>query len=515
MEHIINHPDFQKALSRIAKDEDIAFAKAQKEGAKYIKELYAEQTPLAKMLSVRGFDYILSRAYSDKIDVDPKGIKKLMKLMRQHSVAFIMTHKTYLDTLVLISTLARYGMPVPYAFGGKNLAFPGLKQLGNSAGLIFIRRSFKDNAIYKAALRHYISTIIDKGDHLTWNIEGTRSRTGKILHPQMGILKYIMDAEKQSTKEIKYVPVSIVYDLIPDVKEMTEQAKGAKKRSENLKEGFDYVRNLANDYGRAAIRFGDPVDVDETHSSIVPHLEEDTYKNKNTLPRFAFELINQASQITPVTTVSLVCNILLNDFALTKKEIEFKVNKLMAYIDNKQQNTLLDRGNPINVSVQKALNLLQGANIVQKSRAGQKAQYSLISSEYLPATYYANMAAGHFYQAAFIEMALAKIKDNHSPDRIVDFWEEIMKLRNLFKFEFFYTNKPKFSTEIEGELSRFHRNWRSILTDPKKGGDRYLEKNKTSLFLEPYSLPISRPIKWCATRLTIGTKKMNLKKKIF
>ena len=86
----------------------------------------------------------------------------------------------------------------------------------------------------------------------------------------------------------------------------------------------------------------------------------------------------------------------------SKKEIEFKVNKLMDYIEKKQQNSLLDRGSPIAVSIQKALNLLQGAGIVQKSRAGQKAQYSLVSSEYLPATYYANMAAGHFYHAAFI-----------------------------------------------------------------------------------------------------------------
>ncbi len=468
MENIIKHPEFQKTLKRIAKEHKLEFDVVQKDAAKYVKELYAEQHPIAKMVSVRSFDYILSRAYSEKIDVNPKGIKKLMKLMRRHSVAFIMTHKTYLDTLVLISTLARYGMPVPYSFGGKNLAFPGMKQLGKNAGLIFIRRSFKDNPVYKVALRHYISTIIDKGDHLTWNIEGTRSRTGKILHPQMGILKYIMDAEKDSSRDIKYVPVSIVYDLIPDVKEMTEQAKGATKKSENLAEGVKYMRSLGNDYGSAAIRFGDPVEINETHNVMVPELGEDSYKNKNTLPLFAFDLINQMSKITPVSTTSLVCNVLLNDFALTKKEIEFKVKKLMEYIGKKQEDSLMDRGNPVAVSVQKALNLLQSAHIVQKSRAGQKAQYSLVSSEYLPATYYANMAAGHLYHSAFIEMALVKIKDDTSPDRIVHFWEEIMNLRNLFKFEFFYTNKAKFSTEIEEELKRFDKNWREIISNPKK-----------------------------------------------
>ena len=467
MDHIIEHHKFQETLKQIALEQKLDIEDVKKQGARCIKELYAEQHPIAKLVSVKSFEYILSRAYNDKIDVDPKGIKKLMTLMQKNSVAFIMTHKTYLDTLVLISTLARYGMPIPYAFGGSNLAFPGLKQLGNNAGLIFIRRSFKDDLIYKAALRHYISTIIDAGDHLTWNIEGTRSRTGKIIYPQLGILKYLKEGELQSTRNIKYVPVSIVYDLIPDVKQMTEEGKGKEKKSENVKEAFSYIKKLGNDYGRAAIRFGDPVEVEADQQAIIPDMEEDSYADKNTLPRFAFELIHKANAITPVTTVSLVCHVLLNDFALTKKEIEFKVNRLMTYIGQKKEDVLIDRGNKIGVTVQKALNLLQGARIIQKSRAGQRAQYSLVPTEYLPANYYANMASGHLYHQAFIEMALVKIKDDKSSNRIKHFWEEIMRLRNLFKFEFFYTNKPKFSSEIEVELLRFDKNWRVIIADPK------------------------------------------------
>ena len=481
MDHIIEHHKFQEALKQIALEQGLDLKDVKKQGANCIKELYTQQHPMTKLVSVKSFDYILSRAYNDKIDVDPKGIKKLMKLMQKNSVAFIMTHKTYLDTLVLISTLARYGMPIPYSFGGSNLAFPGLKQLGNNAGFIFIRRSFKDDLIYKAALRHYISTLIDKGDHLTWNIEGTRSRTGKIIYPKMGILKYIKEGEIQSARAIKYVPVSIVYDLIPDVKEMTEEGKGQAKKAENVKEAVNYIKKLGNDYGRAAIRFGEPVEIEEHQQAIIPDMEEDSYADINTLPRFAFELIHKANAITPVTAVSLVCHTLLNDFALTKKEIEFKVNKLMTYIGQKQEDVLIDRGNKIGVTIQTALNLLQGARIIQKSRAGQRAQYSLVATEYLPATYYANMASGHLYHQAFIEMALVKIKDDTSANRITHFWEEIMRLRNLFKFEFFYTNKPKFSSEIEAELLRFDQNWRAVVADPK--GDISALFKKQDLFV--------------------------------
>jgi putative phosphoserine phosphatase/1-acylglycerol-3-phosphate O-acyltransferase len=478
LENIISHPKFQEKLTLIANEQKIEIFEAQKKGAAYVAELFSQQHPIANMLSVKGFQFMMSKAYNNKIDIDPKEIRKLMKLMRQNSVAFILTHKTYLDTIVLVTTLAGYGMPIPYTFGGINLAVPGFKQLGKNSGLIFIRRSFKDNQIYKAALRHYISCMIENGDHLTWNIEGTRSRTGKIVYPQMGILKYIMEGAQESTRNIKYVPVSIVYDLIPDVKEMTEEGKGKTKNTEDIGTFINYFKKLGNQYGKAAIRFGEPVEAGAHQNAIIPDIEEDSYSDKNTLPRFAFELIHKANMITPVTTVSLVCNILLNNFSLTKKEIEFRVIKLMNYIEQRKKDVLIERGKSIRASVQKALNLLQSSGITQKNKAGYKTQYSLASSEFLSATYYANMASAHLYHRAFIEMALVKIKDEKSSDRIVSFWNEIMRLRNLFKFEFFYTNKPKFSSEIEAELNLFDKNWRTIISDPKGDIDNLLKRQE-------------------------------------
>ena len=62
MEELINNEKFQEALKQTAKAHDLDLSEVQKEAAEYIKELYAEQHPVAKMASVRGFDYILSRA---------------------------------------------------------------------------------------------------------------------------------------------------------------------------------------------------------------------------------------------------------------------------------------------------------------------------------------------------------------------------------------------------------------------------------------------------------------------
>ncbi len=503
MEKIIKDSRFQAALKEIAEAEGRSFTEIQKEGAACIGELYAQQHPMATMLGAQTIQYILSRAYEDKIDVDPKGIQALMKLVRKHPVAFIMTHKTYLDTMILALTLVRYGMPVPYAFGGDNMAFLGLKQLGKAAGLIFIRRDFKSDKVYKAALRHFIASLIEQGEHFTWNIEGTRSRTGKIVWPKMGILKYIMEGEAHSKREIKYVPVSIVYDLIPDVKEMTEQGKGKAKKSENLMWFANYIRKLGDQFGRAAIRFGEPVDVGGLHQAIIPDMEEDSYADKNTLPRFAFEVIHKANRITPVTTVSLICHLLLNHFSLTKKEMEIRVSQLMRFIEKRREDVLLDRGKPIGKSIQKALNLLIKGGIVEKTQSGLHAQYCLASTEYLPANYYANMSSGHLYHRAFIELALVKVADDTSDDRIINFWAEIMRLRDLFKFEFFYTNKQNFSNEIEAELARFDPKWRDIISNPK-GNIKALLRRQTLfvsesvllIYLEAYQVVCQTLMGW-------------------
>lgn len=466
-EEIISHPQFQKTLEGIAKKAKRSIEEVQKEASEYIDELYTETQKYTSLLTLRGFQYLLSRSYGSKIDVVPEEIRRLMKLMQRHPVAFLMTHKTYIDTAVLIVTLARYGMPIPYMFGGINMAFTGLKQLGKRIGLIYIRRSFKDNSVYKASLRHFLASLIDDGQHFTWAIEGTRSRTGKIVWPKMGILKYIMEGEQESRREIKYVPVSIVYDLIPDIKEMTEQSKGKDKSPESLAWMINYILKMGEDFGRVAIRFDDPVDAQGYHSAIIPDQEEHSYLDKNALPRFAFELVYRANQINPVTTVSLVCHVLLGHFALTKKEIEGYVSQLMHFIEKRKPNVLLDRGKPIGKSVQTALNLLLRGNIVEKSQSGLDARFLLSHNEYLQANYYANMAAAHLYHRAFIELALVKTMISNDEGRFIHFWEEIMALRDLFKFEFFYTNKAQFSDEIEEELALFTPKWKAMLKNPK------------------------------------------------
>ncbi len=464
---IFNDSKFQENLCQLAEQTGESLESVAEQARTYLDELYTTQHPFATLAGTQLAQYVLSRGYQKTIDVNISEIKQVSRLARRHPIAFVMTHKTYIDMFVLGIVLIRHGLPLPHIFAGINMNFMGLGQLGKKTGVIFIRRSIKDNPIYKATLRHYIASRVNEKAHFMWAIEGTRSRTGKLVWPKMGILKYIMEAESDSNQEVKYIPVSIVYDLIPDVKEMTREARGKLKNPENLSWFLNYIQKMGEKFGRISLRFGPPLDV---HQKL---LVEDLSQNGTTataptqLSRFALGLVHQISQITPVTTTSLICISLLSKYALTKRAIESDLSAIMKHIEYHKPDALVDRGKPIGESTQIALNLLLKAKLIHRQGETLNAKYVINPDNYLMTTYYGNMAVHHLYHHAFIELAFAKIAPLPPAKRLLAFWTEIMALRDLFKFEFFYSNKPRFTDEIEKHLSFLDSDWEQLLISKK------------------------------------------------
>ena len=121
MEGIINDPKFQSKLLDIAEHLGQTYDQVYQEAKECLKELYTVHQPLSNILGLQLSQFILSRAYKKTIDVNPPEMKALTKLARRHPIAFVMTHKTYLDMFVLALTLGQHGMPFPYTFAGINM----------------------------------------------------------------------------------------------------------------------------------------------------------------------------------------------------------------------------------------------------------------------------------------------------------------------------------------------------------------------------------------------------------
>jgi len=466
---LLEDPAFLESLSKIAEAANKPLADVIKDAESYLQELSTEHHDIVSPIGLQFTDTFMLRGYEDAIDVNPTEINNLSKIMRHHPVAFVMTHKTYVDMAALALVLARHGLPLPYTFAGINMAFPGVAQLGRGNGVIFIRRSFKDNHTYKATLRQYISSLVEQGQSFMWAIEGTRSRTGKLVWPKMGILKYIAEAERYTNTEVKYIPVSVVYDLISDVKEMTLEGRGKQKKKESLSWFVNYVRKMDKDMGKISLRFGDPVSVTKNTNAELPDDFDSVAEKDYKLPKLAFELIYHINQITPVTTTSLICIVLLSKYSQTKSAIESDVIALMKFIEIHKPDVLVDRGRAIGDSVQQGLNLLSKASLIKQLGSGTKSKYSIVSENFLQATYYANMAVQHLYAGSFIELALLKVAGVPAKSRTQAFWEEIMNLRDIFKFEFFYSNKAAFTDEVEQDFEYMDKDWKKKLKGSKAG----------------------------------------------
>jgi glycerol-3-phosphate O-acyltransferase len=64
----------------------------------------------------------------------------------------------------------------------------------------------------------------------------------------------------------------------------------------------------------------------------------------------------------------------------------------------------------------------------------------------------------HFVVSAFVETALACCD---GPDAV---WPECRRLRNLLKFEFFFSRSPVFRQQVEQELEGIDPDWKRILS---------------------------------------------------
>src|SRR5262249_44827721 len=145
------------------------------------------------------------------------------------------SHRSYLDAWVLPQVLERGGFSPPYGMGGINLDFWPFGTLARRTGMVFIRRNIQDDPVYRLALRHYIAHLVRQHADFAWAIEGGRTRTGKLRPPRYGLLHYLVDGSRtEEGADVLLIPVSIVYDQLHEVAEMTAEARGAAKQPENL-----------------------------------------------------------------------------------------------------------------------------------------------------------------------------------------------------------------------------------------------------------------------------------------
>jgi glycerol-3-phosphate O-acyltransferase len=401
--------------------------------------------------------FCLGLGYEADIVCDQEAVEKLRQIVREYPSMLLWTHKTYLDGMVLPKLLYDNDFPMPHIFGGANLNFPGLGFLLQRSGAIFIRRSFQDNELYKITLQHYVGYLMGKRFPMNWAFEGTRSRLGKLMPPRYGLLKYVLEAcDATDARDIHIIPISISYDLIRDVEEYATEQTSHGKGAESLRWLIGYLRSLARPMGKVYVDIGEPVVLDRAPDP----------GDRLALSKIAFEVAVEANHVTAITFPSLATMSLLGAApkALTEKEVVADLNALLRWASARGIRVSKDFNLTFADHIPSLLGIMLDEGIVTLYDEGPEVVYGIGLNQHTVASYYRNTVIHFFVNKAIIELALLKASENEGPDALNIFWAEVDQLRDLFKFEFFYAPTEMFHQQIREELSRYDKDWQTLLS---------------------------------------------------
>jgi glycerol-3-phosphate O-acyltransferase len=424
---------------------------------------------------------VISLGYENQLVVDQERLMRFRQIVREHPTALLWTHKTHMDGLTIQSVLFENDFPTPHIMGGINMAFAGLGFLARRSGAIFIQRSFQNNLLYKLVLRNYLAYLLEKRFPLTWSFEGTRSRVGKLMPPRFGMLKYVMDAMQDSSVDnLHIIPVAINYDMINDVKDYAAEQEGAIKRPESLSWFISYLRRLRQPLGRIYIDFGEPVVVDKAS------MNDDSLA----LAKTAFKVGVEANRVSPITLTSLMSMSLLGAAprAQTIKELSDGTQAFRTWAKHRDIRFTSDFDDGNTKHMLKLIGAMVDNKLINRYDEGPETVYAVNAGQHMLASYYRNTIVHHFVSKAIAELALLHIGAS-AKEPVDEFWLEANRLRDMFKFEFFYSPTEEFNDDIRSELEFFDSQWEAKLG---KGGSyaKHLMAKMTPLVahasLRPY-----------------------------
>ncbi|MGB0099934.1 MAG: 1-acyl-sn-glycerol-3-phosphate acyltransferase [Nocardioides sp.] len=403
----------------------------------------------------------LTRSY--EVDVDTSSFEELTELGRRHSLVFLPNHRSYLDPLVLRAATNKHGFPANYTLGGINLAMWPLSELGKRSGLIFIRRSSRDDPVYPAMLRLYLGFLLRQHANLEWYFEGGRTRTGKLRPPRMGVLRYLVDAFRANgsdSDDAYLVPVSIVYDQQHEVSALSQEESGGTKAPESLTWLVRFARAQGRRRGRVHVRFGPPLSLREALADAGSRADTDDLTE--VVPRVAFEVAHRINAATPITPSALVAfGLLDNDGrAMTLAETLAVLDPLVAYVRRRQLPLTadVDLGRP--EGLRKALATLVREGVVVEYAGGLEPVYAIAPDRQHEAAFYRNTVTHYFIDRAILEVALVQAaEEGAGADVVSATWTRALALRDLLKYEFFFATKREFDTKLRYETALGRPDW--------------------------------------------------------
>jgi len=405
---------------------------------------------------------MLSRGFDPEIDYDEYQIAAMRAGLEAHPAVLLFSHRSYIDGAVVPVAMQENRLPPVHVFAGINLSFGLMGPLLRRSGVIFIRRNIGDDPLYKYVLREYVGYIVEKRFNLSWSIEGTRSRTGKMLPPKLGLMSYVADAYLDGRSEdILLQPVSISFDQLHETVEYADYARGGEKTAEGIGWLYNFIKAQGErNYGKIYVRFPEAVSMRQYLGQPHGPLAHDQAAKRLALQKMSFEVAWRILRATPVNATGLVCALLLTTrgAALTLDQLHHTLQDSLDYLERMQtpvsNSALRLRARD---GVRAAVDALSNGHPITRVDSGREPVWYIARDKEHAAAFYRNSVIHAFLETSIVELALAYAR-RADGDRMEAFWAQAMRLRDLLKFDFYFADSTAFRANIAEEMA-WHQNW--------------------------------------------------------
>lgn len=457
---ILGRPRVVEALRRIAAETGRNLDAVSREASACLAEMAAAHTPAGIDLAAALGRYLYTRGFDAHIEIAPGDLERVRELMNSRPVAFGFTHKSHVDGFMLVTLFHDLDLTPLHFFGGINMSFLGLGTLMKKGGAIFLRRSFQDDPVYKVVFKNYIDYLGEKRFPLLWALEGTRSRTGKVMPFRFGMINYVVSAYvREHSPDLVLMPIAVTYDQVPEVSDYDALQAGASKRPESVSWFMQYIRRLKRPHGKIHVRFGRGVQLSDF---VDP--ERSSGASKQEIQDIAFALAVDVNSVMPVTVNALIAFAMLTHGhqALTRDELVSELEPLRAWIQVRNLPATADLVSWSDGILDRSLQLLATNGVIRIDRSGLEPVYAVAPGAARMAAYYRNVTVHFFVRGAIAEVALLAVQATQAT-AVAEFRQQALQLRELLRFEFQLEGPDDFLRVLEADLDSRMPAWRGAV----------------------------------------------------
>ncbi|MDP2809298.1 MAG: glycerol-3-phosphate 1-O-acyltransferase PlsB [Rhodocyclaceae bacterium] len=328
---LLNMPSVRKAIAVEAETKSISLVAAQRSARDFALEIASDYS----YSMVRAFSLFLTWVWNKVYNgVAVHNFERVTKVAPGHGIIYVPCHRSHVDYLLLSYIIFNRGLMVPHIAAGANLNLPLVGSVLRRSGAFFLRRKVKGEPLYAAVFLEYLHLMIDRGFPIEYFIEGSRSRSGRMLAPKAGILAMTVQSFVRSrARPLVFVPVYIGYEKLMEGSSYLAELHGRPKQSESLTGLLGAARLLKRNFGKVHVNFGPPLALAEFLDAQHPAWREESFDAQALWLRGAVDatataLARGINAVAVVNPVNLLAVTLLStpkhaaDVRLLQKQIE-------------------------------------------------------------------------------------------------------------------------------------------------------------------------------------------------